>query len=140
MREFGATIERTLATGHGLFTVVGDDDAVDHRHFGADGRILQGEGGRIRDDLVVRGVAGDDDAEGDDAVVVARHGRHVGGEGDFARAGDGELDDRRGGDARGAEAFDGVLLQGLDQFRIIACRHDGEAKFGAVDGVRGGLV
>jgi len=94
----------------------------------------------VSDDLVVRGVAGDDDAQGDHAVVVARHGRHVGGKGNLAGAGDGELDDRRGGDAGGAEAFDGVLLQGLDQFRIVACRHDGEAKFGAVDGVRGGLV
>ena len=83
---------------------------------------------------------GDDDAEGDDAVIIAAHRGHVGGVRDLAGAGDGDLDDRGGGHAGGAQAFDGVLLQGLDQLAIVTCRHEGEAEFGAIDGVRGGLV
>ena len=138
--ELRAAVQRTLAAGDGLLAGVRHDDAVDHRDFGTDGRVLEGLGRGVRDDLVVLGVAGDDDAQGDDAVVITGHGRHVGREGNLAGAGDGDLDDRGGGHAGGAQAFDGVLLQGLDQLAIVTRRHEGEAEFGAIDGVRGGLV
>ena len=82
------TVNFGPGTGFGLREIFDDEDAVDRGNAGLHAEILKHNGGAVPDDVMVVGVACDDDTDADDRVEFTTICEDRGGVGEFGRARD----------------------------------------------------